>query len=111
MLELNDDEDDDGETSRDLEDDDGIDQKFEGRQPTPDETSGEVEFDKIAGSKSPTKSSSYSHARRVSRCECADGTADIACSTTDPWVYSTLSHDGVVVVHHVPSKEKYKILL
>lgn len=111
LLELNDDEDDDGETSRDLEDDDGIDQKFEGRQPTPDETSGEVEFDKIAGSKSPTKSSSYSHDIRVTRFECSDVTADIAWSTTDPWVYSTLSHDGVVVVHHVPSKEKYKILL
>ena len=29
----------------------------------------------------------------------------------DPWCYVSLSYDGHVVLHHVPSKEKYKILL
>jgi WD40 repeat protein len=29
----------------------------------------------------------------------------------DPWCYVSLSYDGHVVLHHVPSREKYKILL
>ena len=48
---------------------------------------------------------------RVTRFECSDVTADITWSASDPWVYATLSCDGGLVVHHVPSKEKYKILL
>ena len=48
---------------------------------------------------------------RVTRFECSDATADVAWSLSDPWVYATLSYDGAIVVHHVPSKEKYKILL
>jgi len=48
---------------------------------------------------------------RVTRYECSDAVADVAWCSTDPWVYATLSCDGGVVVHHVPSKEKYKILL
>ena len=48
---------------------------------------------------------------RVTRYECSDATADVSWSLSDPWVYATLSYDGAIVVHHVPSKEKYKILL
>mmetsp|Transcript_31651 Transcript_31651/g.47666 ORF Transcript_31651/g.47666 Transcript_31651/m.47666 type:complete len:617 (+) Transcript_31651:62-1912(+) len=48
---------------------------------------------------------------RVTRFECSDVTADLTWSASDPWVYATLSCDGGLVVHHVPSKEKYKILL
>lgn len=48
---------------------------------------------------------------RVARFECSDSTADICWNSSDPWMYATLSCDGSLVVHHVPSKEKYKILL
>lgn len=48
---------------------------------------------------------------RVTRYECSDAAADLAWCASDPWVYATLSRDGAIVVHHVPSKEKYKILL
>jgi len=48
---------------------------------------------------------------KVTRHECSDVTADVAWSATDPWIYATLSYDGAIIVHHVPSKEKYKILL
>ncbi|KAL7500056.1 hypothetical protein ACHAWT_009927 [Skeletonema menzelii] len=48
---------------------------------------------------------------RVTRFECSDVTTDLTWSASDPWVYATLSCDGGLVVHHVPSKEKYKILL
>lgn len=48
---------------------------------------------------------------RVARFECSDSTADVCWSATDPWMYATLSCDGFLVVHHVPSQEKYKILL
>lgn len=112
LLELNDEDEDDGETSRDSEGDDevtGNEKRTENRHSTPEVDGGELKFD--AGNKSPTTNSAYSHDIRVTRFECSDVTADIAWSTTDPWVYATLSHDGAVVVHHVPSKEKYKILL
>jgi WD40 repeat protein len=29
----------------------------------------------------------------------------------DPWIYATLGYDGRVALNHVPSQEKYKILL
>ena len=48
---------------------------------------------------------------RVTRFECSDSIADLVWSASDPWIYATLSCDGGFVVHHVPSKEKYKILL
>ena len=34
-----------------------------------------------------------------------------AWSATDAWVFASLSYDGSVVAHRVPSTEKYKILL
>ena len=59
----------------------------------------------------PRNIESNAHDVRVTRFECSDVTADVAWSASDPWVYATLSYDGAIVVHHVPSKEKYKILL
>ncbi|CAM9925069.1 unnamed protein product [Choristocarpus tenellus] len=35
----------------------------------------------------------------------------VAWSTCDAWVLASLSFDGRVVLNHVPSSEKYKILL
>jgi hypothetical protein len=60
--------------------------------------------------KSPANESNASDIR-VTRFECSDVTTDLTWSASDPWVYATLSCDGGLVVHHVPSKEKYKILL
>lgn len=62
-------------------------------------------------SKTTRKNESNAHDVRVTRFECSDVMADLAWSTSDPWVYATLSYDGAIVVHHVPSREKYKILL
>jgi WD40 repeat protein len=35
----------------------------------------------------------------------------VAWARNDPWMYLTACYDGKVVLSHVPSKEKYKILL
>ena len=35
----------------------------------------------------------------------------VAWSACDAWVFASLSYDGRVVINHVPSTEKYKILL
>lgn len=35
----------------------------------------------------------------------------IAWSPADAWMYCSLSYDGRVILNHVPSTEKYKILL
>lgn len=35
----------------------------------------------------------------------------LAWSASDAWVLASLSYDGLVVLNHVPSTEKYKILL
>ncbi len=40
--------------------------------------------------------------------ECVYGAA---WSPADAWVYCSLSFDGRAIVSHVPSTEKYKILL
>lgn len=48
---------------------------------------------------------------RVSRHEHGDSVYGAAWSSVDPWIYLTLSYDGKAVLNHVPSKEKYKILL
>ena len=81
----------------------------EDKQPSP-KSVGDDEIDKEDSSKSP-RSESNANDIRVTRFECSDVTADISWSASDPWVYATLSYDGAIVVHHVPSKEKYKILL
>jgi len=69
------------------------------------------DYHKEDKSKSPRKKESNAHDVRVTRFECSDVMAELAWSASDPWVYATLSYDGAMVVHHVPSKEKYKILL
>jgi WD40 repeat protein len=72
---------------------------------------GDDESEKEDRSKSQRNNESNAQDVRVTRFECSDVTADLAWSAADPWIYATLSHDGAIVVHHVPSKEKYKILL
>jgi hypothetical protein len=48
---------------------------------------------------------------RVSRYEHGDAVYWAAWGAADAWIYMTLSYDGKAVLDHVPSKEKYKILL
>ena len=48
---------------------------------------------------------------RVSRYEHMDSVNAITWSAADAWCYLSASYDGKVVLNHVPSKEKYKILL
>lgn len=48
---------------------------------------------------------------RVSRFEHMESVYGAAWSAADAWVYASAGYDGKVVLHHVPSKEKYKILL
>jgi len=128
LLELGDEEEDDEEISggsfdgdgMEGEEDDGVnnggDDNYDQQdwinaiQPT-NENEADDEDDKEDQSKSPRDNDSNAQDVRVTRFECSDVTADLAWSATDPWVYASLSYDGAMVVHHVPSKEKYKILL
>jgi hypothetical protein len=48
---------------------------------------------------------------RVSRYEHMDSVNAIAWGAADAWIYMSASFDGKVILNHVPSKEKYKILL
>ena len=48
---------------------------------------------------------------RVSRFEHGDSVYGMAWGAADAWIYATVGYDGKVVLNHVPSKEKYKILL
>ena len=48
---------------------------------------------------------------RVSRFEGPESLYDVAWGAADAWVFVSVSYNGVVVLNHVPSKEKYKILL
>ncbi|EIE27740.1 WD40 repeat-like protein [Coccomyxa subellipsoidea C-169] len=40
-----------------------------------------------------------------------DSVYSVAWSTSDPWTFASLSYDGRVAVHRVPSQVKYKILI
>lgn len=40
-----------------------------------------------------------------------DSVYGVAWSPADAWMYCSLSYDGTVILNHVPSTEKYKILL
>lgn len=40
-----------------------------------------------------------------------DSVYSVAWSAAEAWVYCSLSCDGRAIVNHVPSTEKYKILL
>jgi EARP and GARP complex-interacting protein 1 len=48
---------------------------------------------------------------RVSQYEHMDSVYAIAWGAADAWIYVSASYDGKVVLNHVPSNEKYKILL
>eukprot|EP00536_Pseudo-nitzschia_multiseries_P002850 jgi/Psemu1/301583/fgenesh1_kg.39_\ len=48
---------------------------------------------------------------RVAQYEHMDSVNAIAWGAADAWIYMSASYDGKVVLNHVPSKEKYKILL
>lgn len=48
---------------------------------------------------------------RVARHEQGDSVYGAAWGAADAWLYMTVAYDGKVALHHVPSKEKYKILL
>lgn len=39
-----------------------------------------------------------------------DSVYSVKWSTTDAWVFASLSYDGRLVINHVPSDEKYSIL-
>jgi EARP and GARP complex-interacting protein 1 len=60
----------------------------------------------------PARSSSAgSPNMRVTRYEQGESIYGACWSAHDPWIYLTVSYDGKAVLHPVPSKEKYKILL
>ncbi len=48
---------------------------------------------------------------RVGSYDHGDAVYGASWSAADAWVYMTLGYDGKAVLNHVPSKEKYKILL
>eukprot|EP00594_Rhizosolenia_setigera_P013509 CAMPEP_0178972410 /NCGR_PEP_ID=MMETSP0789-20121207/20997_1 /TAXON_ID=3005 /ORGANISM="Rhizosolenia setigera, Strain CCMP 1694" /LENGTH=467 /DNA_ID=CAMNT_0020659853 /DNA_START=179 /DNA_END=1582 /DNA_ORIENTATION=+ len=48
---------------------------------------------------------------RVSKVKHQESVYDVAWSSCDAWVWVSLGLDGGVILSHVPSKEKYKILL
>lgn len=48
---------------------------------------------------------------RVSRLEHMDSVYATAWGAADAWIYASAGYDGKVILNHVPSKEKYKILL
>lgn len=48
---------------------------------------------------------------RVARHEQGDSVYGAVWGAADAWMYMTVAYDGKVALHHVPSKEKYKILL
>ena len=48
---------------------------------------------------------------RVQKHEHTEAVYSSCWSSTDAWVYLTLGYDGKAILNHVPSKEKYKILL
>jgi len=130
LLELDDDEEDDdnsggesyGDNEIEGEDDDNDagdgddvydrEKSIQDTQPTHKSDDGGDDNEFVKEDKGKTSGNeSSAHDIRVTRFECSDVTADLAWSTSDPWIYATLSYDGAIAVHHVPSKEKYKILL
>lgn len=60
---------------------------------------------------SSTSSSAATANVRVSSFEHLDSVQSIAWGAADAWIYLSASYDGKVVLNHVPSQEKYKILL
>lgn len=64
-----------------------------------------------AGDDTPSTKKREQQDVRVTTMEMSEAVYDVAWSAADAWVYTTLGFDGSVVLNHVPSKEKYKILL
>jgi WD40 repeat protein len=48
---------------------------------------------------------------RIAHYEHIDSVYDTAWGSADAWLYVSVGYDGKVVLHHVSSEEKYKILL
>ena len=48
---------------------------------------------------------------RVGKFEFPDAVYDLAWSAADAWTFLTVAYDGTASLNHVPSREKYKILL
>ena len=49
--------------------------------------------------------------KKVASFEHSDACYASSWGAADAWVYATVGYQGKVMLHHVPSKEKYKILL
>ena len=49
--------------------------------------------------------------KEIKTFEFEDSVYSVAWSACDAWVFGSVSYDGRVTCHHVPSAEKYKILL
>ena len=64
-----------------------------------------------SGDGSSNKSETSAPNVRVARHEQGDSVYGAVWGAADAWMYMTVSYDGKVALHHVPSKEKYKILL
>eukprot|EP00934_Nitzschia_sp_Nitz4_P001473 Nitzschia sp. Nitz4//scaffold51_size120721//80177//81490//NITZ4_003738-RA/size120721-processed-gene-0.67-mRNA-1//1//CDS//3329553895//1473//frame0 len=96
LLTWNDDDDDDNENDND---DDEPESSNRNDDSTPPEEGTTLE----AKSSGPNRS--------IARHEHLDSVYSMAWGATDAWVYATAGYDGKVSLHHVPSKEKYNILL
>lgn len=49
--------------------------------------------------------------RVIQRYELEDSVQVVEWSAADPWIFAGVSYNGTFFLNHVPSKEKYKILL
>ena len=58
-----------------------------------------------------TKNNKKEQDIRVGQYDMSDSISNVTWSTTDAWYFASVSYDGHVTLNHVPSKEKYKILL
>ena len=52
-----------------------------------------------------------SHDKVIQRYELEDSVHVIDWSSADAWIFAGVSFNGTFFLNHVPSKEKYKILL
>jgi EARP and GARP complex-interacting protein 1 len=92
-----------------LEDDDDIDDNDGGGLAT--QHSATVKRRDDATKTSSSLSTSEGPNVRISHYEHMDSVHAVAWGAADAWIYVSASYDGKVVLNHVPSMEKYKILL
>jgi WD40 repeat protein len=64
-----------------------------------------------AGSLSPNNIIPEGPNTRVSYHKHMDSVGAIAWGSSDAWIFASACYDGKVILNHVPSKEKYRILL